>query len=331
MKKIILVKMLALVTCMICSISAAAQEAYACSSEDNKTLTFYYDNQRTSRVGTTYDLNEGYNLPLWVWSFDISPFTQVEFDPSFANARPTSTGGWFMGMGNLETISGLNYLNTSEVTIMDSMFAYCSGLTSLNVSSFNTAKVTSMSSMFEDCYGLTSINLSGFNTAKVTNMLFMFSGCSGLTSLDLSGFNTAKVTTMEKMFYDCSNLNTIYVSDLWSTAAVTKSNLMFKNCPSLVGGMGTIYDSNHVDGAYAHIDGGPGNPGYFTEKPSFTRGDVNGDGKINITDVSALINYLLNQNPTGVNLQGADCTLNGIINITDVTFLINYLLSNEWP
>ena len=41
---------------------------------------------------------------------------------------------------------------------------------------------------------------------------------------------------------------------------------MFYSCSSLVGGAGTIYDENHTDGEYAHVDGGPDNPGYFTYK-----------------------------------------------------------------
>ena len=40
---------------------------------------------------------------------------------------------------------------------------------------------------------------------------------------------------------------------------------MFKGCTSLVGGMGTTYDENYTDAAYAHPDK-EGNPGYFTEK-----------------------------------------------------------------
>lgn len=64
--------------------------------------------------------------------------------------------------------------------------------------------------------------------------------------------------------------------------------------------------------------------------PVFVRGDVNSDGNVNITDVTALINYLLSKNATGVNLQAADCNQDTIINITDVTVLINYLLSKSW-
>jgi hypothetical protein len=67
------------------------------------------------------------------------------------------------------------------------------------------------------------------------------------------------------------------------------------------------------------------------DEPTFTRGDVNGDTKVNIDDVTALINYLLSHNATGVDLQAADCDLDQNINIADVTTLISYLLSHNWP
>ena len=218
----------------------AKTEAYACYTSSNTTLTFYYDNQRSSRTGTTYDLNTGNTDVAWDTDGTNASVTKVVFDPSFAGARPTTTCDWFYGMTNLQSITGIEYLNTSEVTDMGFMFMRCSKLTSLDV--------------------------SHFNTSKVINMNQLFSNCTGLTSLDLSNFNTSKVTTMLRMFYNSTNLRTIYVGNGWSTAAVTYSGDMFKYCTSLVGGMGTTYDENHIDGAYAHIDGGPSNPGYFTDK-----------------------------------------------------------------
>ena len=63
---------------------------------------------------------------------------------------------------------------------------------------------------------------------------------------------------------------------------------------------------------------------------SFQRGDVNGDGNVNISDVTALINYLLSHNATGLNLDAANCNQDSTINISDVTALINFLLSHSW-
>ena len=176
-----------------------------------------------------------------------------------------------------------------------------------------------------------NLDLSHFNTSKVTDMTGMFDGCSGLTSLDLSSFNTSKVTNMIRMFYGNRNLRTIYVGDGWSTAAVTSSTWMFYDCTSLVGGQGTTWSSsNPTDVTYAHIDGGPNNPGYFTDKNASLRGDVDGDGTVNIADVTALIDYLLSGNATGINLSAADADEDGTVGIADVTALIDYLLSGHW-
>jgi hypothetical protein len=133
------------------------------------------------------------------------------------------------------------------------------------------------------------------------------------------------------MFDHCANLQTIYVGDGWNTAAVTISQDMFKDCTSLVGGKGTTYsNSNPTDKAYAHIDGGPSNPGYFTEGTAVLRGDVDGSGTVGISDVSALIDYLLSSDATDIDLTAADADLSGSVGIADVSALIDYLLSGAW-
>ena len=212
----------------------------------------------------------------------------------------TSTAFWFYGCEKLTDISGIGNLKTDNVTNMSWMFGNCSCLTSLDISGFNTANVTDMGSMFFGCSDLTSLDLSSFNTGNVTSMQSMFLGCTGLTSLDVSNFKTYNVTNMSWMFLDCtgltsldlssfntsnvkydaniynygiqsmfegcSALTTIWVGDNWTTANLTESVDVFKDCAALVGGAGTHFDPNHVDYTYAHIDGGTSNPGYFTDK-----------------------------------------------------------------
>ena len=60
------------------------------------------------------------------------------------------------------------------------------------------------------------------------------------------------------------------------------------------------------------------------------RGDVDGDGHVAIADVTALIDYLLSGDATGIDLDAADCSLDGDVTINDVTALIDYLLSGSW-
>ena len=156
----------------------------------------------------------------------------IVFDKSFSTYTPTSLYGFFMDLTILETITGLEYLNTENVTDMSLMFFNCSSLTSLDVTHFNTAKVTNMNSMFDSCSSLTSLDVSKFNTENVTNMTRMFLSCSSLTSLDVSHFNTAKVTNMSKMFSGCSSLTSLDVSH-FNTAKVTEMDRMFSSCSKL--------------------------------------------------------------------------------------------------
>ena len=63
---------------------------------------------------------------------------------------------------------------------------------------------------------------------------------------------------------------------------------------------------------------------------SSSRGDVDGDGNVSISDVTALIDYLLSGNASAVDLGAADCDEDGNVSIADVTSLIDYLLSGSW-
>ena len=229
--------------------------------------------------------------------------TKAVIDPSMKDAGLTSTREMFYGgydsknhkhydLHYMTEIEGMKNLVTDKVTDMSDMFEECNGLISLDLSSFNTANVTNMEGMFADCYALSSINLSSFVTDNVTNMNSMFWGCTSLTSLDVSHFVTDNVTDMEGMFLDCwsltmlnlssfnidnvtqtdlmfsncTQLQTIICNKYWSSSSLltsATSSDMFKDCKSLVGGMGTKYDENHTDIGYAHPDGGLNYPGYF--------------------------------------------------------------------
>ena len=185
---------------------------YAVYTDENTTLTFYYDYKRKSRTGTTYSLNTGYNDPDWYNDDSYESVTHVVFDSSFADARPKTTCSWFCSMENLQSITGMEYLNTSEVTNMYWMFSSCSSLTSLDLKGFNTDKVTIMAAMFVNCTGLTALDLSSFSTANVADMSDMFAGCSGLTSLDLSSFDVSNVTNMGQFLYSCAGLKDLSLS-----------------------------------------------------------------------------------------------------------------------
>ena len=169
----------------------------------------------------------------------------IVFDKSFSTYTPTSLRSFFSSLTYLKTITGLEYLNTANVTDMSYMFLGCSKLTSLDVTKFNTAKVTDMSKMFTSCSKLTSLDVTNFNTVNVKNMNRMFSGCSELTSLDVTKFNTANVTNMGYMFYKCSKLTSLDVTQ-FNTAKVTDMSYMFYSCSKLTSLDVTNFNSENV-------------------------------------------------------------------------------------
>lgn len=179
----------------------------------------------------------------------------IVFDKSFSTYTPTSLNSFFQSLTKLETITGLEYLNTENVTDMKRMFSLCSSLKSLDVTHFNTANVTSMTRMFLGCSSLTSLDVTNFNTAKVTDMSYMFQDCYALTSLYLTNFNTEKVTNMESMFSSCKALITIYASSKFVTTQVSNSSSMFYKCEKLKGEVDWTKDKA-IDKTYAKIEGG---------------------------------------------------------------------------
>lgn len=138
---------------------------------------------------------------------------------------------FFMGFTKLREIENIKVLNTSQVTSMWNMFAGCTELTSLDLSSFDTSNVTDMWGMFAQCSKLTDLNISNFDTSKVTRMAWMFEN-TGLTGIDLSHFDTSQVTDMSGMFYNNPALEWIDVSS-FDTSKVKNMEQMFNDCVQL--------------------------------------------------------------------------------------------------
>ena len=69
--------------------------------------------------------------------------------------------------------------------------------------------------------------------------------------------------------------------------------------------------------------------GYLPGTVHFLLGDVNDDGSIDISDITALANYILGNIPPVFIEQAADVNGDGDINISDITLLVNYILSGN--
>ena len=221
----------------------SAKTAQAIWTAGNTTLTFTYEEPVS--VGSTYGgqtvtavwsgtavTASGTTNPGWTTDINESVKTVV-FTNAFKNVKPTSCFSWFYKFYYLNTITGLENLNTSECTSMFCMFYACWHLETLDLRTFNTAKVTRLSGMFESCSSLRSVNLSSFNTANVTLMDAMFWYCPQLTSLDLSSFNTSKVENMDHLFEHCPKLTSLNLSN-FNTESLKYTSYMFKECTSLM-------------------------------------------------------------------------------------------------
>ena len=216
---------------MVAQTEASSSKYIATYESSTQTLTF------KENVGETLPKNSAWvedkmTVATIKNKLGNGTIVHIVFDKSFSSYTPTSLFRFFKDLTKLETITGLEYLNTAKVTDMSEMFYRCSKLTSLDVTKFNTANVTNMGYMFYNCSSLTSLDVTHFNTAKVTGMNGMFYSCSSLTSLDVTHFNTAKVTDMSYMFSGCSSLTSLDVTH-FNTENVTNMNSMFSGCSKL--------------------------------------------------------------------------------------------------
>lgn len=202
---------------------------YARLNRETQTLTLYYD----TKIDYWLDRLIVDNQSLWLDGSERKKIKTVVFDESFKHARPKSCDQWFYLFEGLTKIEHLDYLNTSEVENMGSMFSNCTSLETLDLSSFNTEKVTNMSEMFVGSTNLRTINLpKGFIGSNVTDLNGMFRGCASLTELDLSGSNAEKVKDMCKMFYGCFALSNLNLSG-FKTGSLTDMRYLFSSCQSL--------------------------------------------------------------------------------------------------
>lgn len=229
MKKSLLLLLLAFVA------SAASAATVALAKMQNDTITFYCGDESEANGESVMKVNTS-RLAIPFSKYDTWGVTCITIDPSFKQVKPTSTKNLFSTVQHylsaLTSITGLENLNTENVTDMSRMFFSCEKVTALDVSSFNTSKVTDMSSMFYGCKSLTGINVKNFDTKNVTNLSSMFEQCFDLASLDLSSFDTQNVTDLNSMFSNCKSLTSIDVSG-FNTQNVTNFSSLFNGCEKL--------------------------------------------------------------------------------------------------
>ena len=97
--------------CALFSLPLSAREAYVVRSEDQHTLTFYFDNNRRLRSGKIWGIDDKSweSEPAWTETYyDFNkPVTKVVFDASFKDFLPRTTEGWFYCLSDLPLLKGL--------------------------------------------------------------------------------------------------------------------------------------------------------------------------------------------------------------------------------
>ena len=176
-------------------------------------------------------------------------------------------------------------IGNSVTSIGEGAFRSCSGLTSVTIPN----SVTSIGKgAFEDCSGLKSVTIPN-SVTSIGDMAFL--GCSGLTRIDAYP-NPEKVSTGGNVFYSVPKNETLHVLPKYMSAYRTASQWR---------------DFTNIKGD-------------LTENG----GDINLDGKVNVTDVTTLVNMIANGETA--NLELVDINADGKVNVSDVTALVNIIL-----
>ena len=207
----------------------------------------------------------------------------------------------------------------SVTSIGQFAFWGCTGLTSVTIPD----KATSIGNgAFGGCTGLTGMTIPN----GITSIGYRaFEGCSGLTSVIIPN----SVTAMgNNAFYDCQSLTDVF-SYITNPSAITMGLYVFYQESADYSGR-TLHVPQRKAGAYRTDSNWYPYFGAIVEMEStgWLPGDVNGNGEVNIADVNALIDIILDKNGYST---AADVNNDGEITIADVNAVIDIIMSGGVP
>lgn len=231
------------------------------------------------------------------------------------------------------TLNNATITSSSSTTTTSNIISKISDL-KINVTGTNTVRVTSGSHASLVAYESTSIT----GTGEVHFVSPQSIGCRVYDGKTLTISGGAKVEFSGQSYGLFGGGTT---SKLVVSGAATELAALGVNYVSIYRMKATLNDGLAITspaGAYFNSNGTVVNSDGSTvvnqvvriKKPAATRGDVNGDGNVSIADVTALIDYLLSNNASGVNVAAADCNGDNNVSIADVTALIDFLLGGSW-
>jgi hypothetical protein len=66
-------------------------------------------------------------------------------------------------------------------------------------------------------------------------------------------------------------------------------------------------------------------------KVAYIQGDANSDGVVNVTDIVATVNYIMDKPAPNFNKDAADVNGDGVINVTDIVMMVNIIMTGDDP
>ena len=220
-------------------------------SSDSFRINFSEDSQYSIDGGVTWHtiVADGADLEEGSYIFrNITTPTQVIFNDTFIDSPITkitklssvqspSVEEMFKGCTKITSID-VSHLDTSSVAIFDNMFLNCANLSEISgLNNLDTSNATSLNSVFRSS-GLTGhVDISQWNLSLCDNSRDLFANASNIASVAMP--DTVGVDGMDQMFYDCTNLICI---DRINTVEATKRSDIFDKCPNLVAPNATEQD-----------------------------------------------------------------------------------------
>ncbi|MFQ6322503.1 BspA family leucine-rich repeat surface protein [Lactococcus garvieae] len=139
------------------------------------TSRWWIDSEKVLHIGEGEfdDKIAGHPSGTYPWHIHKDKFNKIVFEGKVFAA--SNSMFLFSYLSEVEEIENLNYLDTSRVIKMSSMFYSSKKLQKLDVSHFNTSNVESMDYMFYGTSSLTSLDISSLDTSKATDLNGMLS------------------------------------------------------------------------------------------------------------------------------------------------------------
>ena len=236
----------------------------------------------------------------------------------------------FSGCSGLTSIE----IPNSVTSIGDAAFFGCSGLTSIEIPN----SVTSIGGgAFNGCSGLTSIEIpnsvtsigdaaffgcSGLTSIEIPNSVTSigggaFNGCSGLTSIEIPNSVTS---IADWAFSGCSGLTSVKVYAKTPPAAGNYAFPVNDNITLYVPqGSKAAYEAADVWKDFSNI----------VEFEDIIKGDANGDGEVNVSDIVEIVNYIMNKPSDNFVFAAADVNEDGEVNVTDIVMVVSIIMSSD--